>query len=510
MDASVSLLPSSSSSSPSQPPESSDGTLNFADVQSKELDKLEQERRDRELSEIETKRLREDLCRSLHDGKLAIDIHNLREDEWEELGDKFQRPFGEGSSSSSPVTTPNFRLYFKGMVNAEIIRGSEVTLAGIGVAICDPRGNVVFQLSKPLVGNGMGRLVAEIKALIEGLETALALDLKRLTFCCDYFPVYQYARQIWQPKQRKVAKLTETVELLQKKFNYCRPSLVARSDFKFAFKLARNAIVLQKSRPSESNHVRNLKETCPICQEERDQDKMFPIDGCRHKYCFSCMKQHIEAKLFNGMVPKGPHATCKSELNIDSCGKFLMPKHIEIMKEWIREISMPVAERVYCPYPKCSVLMSKSEASDFARKENVSGRLFGARKCMECYGLFCDNCKVPWHKNMTCKEYKRSNPCAYPEDAKLKSLVTSNLWRQCMKCNHMIELAEGCYHMTCRCGYQFCYNCGSEWVDKKPTYSCPLWDEDNILFDDSVSDEEDEDNDDDYDDDYSDSDSDLY
>lgn len=510
MAASLSLLPSSLSSSPSQPPESSDGTLNFSDVQSKELDKLEQERRDREQSEIETKRLREDLCRSLHDGKLAIDIHNLPEDEWEELGDEFQRPFGEGSSSSSPLTIPNFRLYFKGMVNAEIIRGSEVTLAGIGVAICDPTGNVVFQLSKPLLGTAMGRLVAEIKALIEGLETALALDLKRLTVCCDYFPVYQYARQRWQPKQRKVAKLTETVELLQKKFNYCRPSLVARSDVKFAFKLARNAIVLQKSRPLESNHVRNLKETCPICQEEIDQDKMFTIDGCRHKYCFSCMRQHIEAKLFNGMVPKCPHETCKSELNIDSCGRFLMPKHIKIMKEWIREISMPVAERVYCPYPKCSVLMSKSEASDFARKENVSGRLFGARKCMECYGLFCDNCKVPWHKNMTCKEYKRSNPSAHPEDAKLKSLATRNLWRQCVKCNHMIELAEGCYHMTCRCGYQFCYNCGSEWVDKKPTCSCPLWDEENILFDDSLSDEEDEDNDDGYDDDYSDSESDLY
>ena len=82
------------------------------------------------------------------------------------------------------------------MVNAEIIQGSEVTLAGIGVAICDPRGNLVFQLSKPLVGSGMGRLVAEIKALIEGLETALALDLKHLTFCCDYFPVYQYVSRI--------------------------------------------------------------------------------------------------------------------------------------------------------------------------------------------------------------------------------------------------------------------------------------------------------------------------
>jgi len=247
-----------------------------------------------------------------------------------------------------------------------------------------------------------------------------------------------------------VAKLIETVELLQKKFDYCRPSLVARSDVKFAFKLARKAIVLQKSRASDSNHVPNLKETCPICQEERDQDKMFTIDGCRHTYCCSCMKQHVEAKLFNGMVPKCPHESCKSELSIDGCGKFLMPKQIQIMKEWIREISMPVAERVYCPYPKCSALMSKSEASDFARKENVWERILGARKCIKCYGLFCDNCKVPWHKNMTCKEYKRSNPHAHPEDAKLKSLATRNLWRQCVKCNHMIELAEGCYHMTCR------------------------------------------------------------
>ncbi|KAJ8423591.1 LOW QUALITY PROTEIN: hypothetical protein Cgig2_003875 [Carnegiea gigantea] len=277
--------------------------------------------------------------------------------------------------------------------------------------------------------------------------TFVTADSVEFSLGAAVFSVQSPARQIWQPKQRKVTKLTETVELLQKKFNYCRSSLVARSDVKFAFKLARNAIVLQKSRPSESNHVRNLKETCPICQEERDQDKMFPIDGCRYKYCFSCMKQHIEAKLFNGMVPKCPHETCKSELNIDSCGKFLMPKHIEIMKEWIREISMPVAERVYCPYPKCSVLMSKSEASDFARKENVSRRLLEPGNC---YGLFCDNCKVPWHKNMTCKEYKRSNPCAYAEDAKLNSLATRNLWRQCVKCNHMIELAEGCYHMTCR------------------------------------------------------------
>ncbi|KAK0603719.1 hypothetical protein LWI29_007889 [Acer saccharum] len=74
----------------------------------------------------------------------------------------------------------------------------------------------------------------------------------------------------------------------------------------------------------------------------------------------------------------------------------------------------------------------------------------GTRKCVKCQGLFCINCKVPWHKDMTCYEYKRLNPNSPAEDVKLKSLASMNLWRQCVKCNHMIELSEGCYHMTCR------------------------------------------------------------
>ncbi|CAL8999751.1 unnamed protein product [Prunus brigantina] len=41
----------------------------------------------------------------------------------------------------------------------------------------------------------------------------------------------------------------------------------------------------------------------------------------------------------------------------------------------------------------------------------------------------------------------------------------------------MVELDSGCYHITCRCGHQFCYTCGAEWKNKKATCDCPLWDE---------------------------------
>ncbi|KAI9195640.1 hypothetical protein LWI28_016845 [Acer negundo] len=134
--------------------------------------------------------------------------------------------------------------------------------------------------------------------------------------------------------------------------------------------------------------------------------------------------------------------------------------------------------------------MTRNLVSKSAKNGFVGGGS-GTRKCVKCQGLFCINCKVPWHKDMTCYEYKRLNPNPPTEDVKLKSLASMNLWRQCVKCNHMIELSEGCYHMTCRCGYEFCYNCGATWKNKRATCFCPLWDEDNILFDDVVdSDEE--------------------
>ncbi|RLN22338.1 uncharacterized protein C2845_PM07G05060 [Panicum miliaceum] len=96
-------------------------------------------------------------------------------------------------------------------------------------------------------------------------------------------------------------------------------------------------------------------------------------------------------------------------------------------------------------------------------------------------GSFCMSCMVPWHDMMSCDEYKTRYPYAHPEDARLENLAKTRLWRQCVKCRHMIELAEGCYHVTCVCGHEFCYTCGKEWKEKKATCSCLLWDEGNII-----------------------------
>jgi hypothetical protein len=45
------------------------------------------------------------------------------------------------------------------------------------------------------------------------------------------------------------------------------------------------------------------------------------------------------------------------------------------------------------------------------------------------------------------------------------SFFENNLhYRQCKRCKMVVEKNQGCNHITCRCGYQFCYVCGAEWA----------------------------------------------
>lgn len=188
-------LASQPSSSDEPQPSSDDADLKPTTLLSEELAKLEQEIKDHQQSEIEMRKMKEDLSRRMHDQKVAREILRIPEADWMEWGDNFEKPFDEGCSKRDALRSDEdtvFRLYFKGLVSEETLRDERIVLAGIGIAICDPRDNLIFEMSKPLVGNGMNKVAAQIKALIEGLNAAIALDLKRLTYYCDYFPLFQF------------------------------------------------------------------------------------------------------------------------------------------------------------------------------------------------------------------------------------------------------------------------------------------------------------------------------
>lgn len=253
-----------------------------------------------------------------------------------------------------------------------------------------------------------------------------------------------------EPRQSVVATLVNQVAVLQRKFSYCQPSLLTRNDVKFVFKLARDAIVSQIKWPEETSKGKTFKETCVICYEGITVDKMFSVDGCFHRFCCSCMKQHVEVKLLEGKTANCPSEGCKSEVKMECCAKFLDSKLVNVMIQRMKESTISVTDKVYCPYPKCSELMVKAQVLEYTKQFFVGADQAPARKCMKCGQLFCTHCKVPWHYNVTCTEFGKSKGYQNAGDGMLKSLAQSKRWRQCIKCNNMVELVWGCYHITCR------------------------------------------------------------
>ncbi|KAG6511889.1 uncharacterized protein LOC121976185 [Zingiber officinale] len=443
-----------------------------------EVERLQDEVRDFERSRAVARRMTDDIRRRAHDERVARDIDEMPEDEWEEFGDHFERPI----ENVQAVEEPTFRLYFKGMVSEHLSNGRLVHLAAIAAAVCDPSGNLLLKIQKPVPIKDVGtcREVVETAALIEGLNAVISLGIKNISVFCDYKVLYNHVRGIWVPKRTKVAQVVNQVKQLRINFKKFTISFLPRWSVKFVFTFARDAINSQLSKDVvDAVDPKFSRETCIICLEVTNSSDMLIVDNCLHRFCFSCMKQHVEAKLHHGILPGCPHDGCKVILDLESGRKYLPPKLLELLSQRLKEASIPDEQKVYCPYPRCSALMSASDVK-FPRLEELSKSSDKSvvdylRKCIKCNGSFCINCKVPWHEKLTCYQFKMLSPTILPEEARLQALAKQKLWRQCVKCNHMIELSEGCFHMTCRCGYEFCYTCGVEWVDKKQACNCPLF-----------------------------------
>ncbi|XP_023640775.1 LOW QUALITY PROTEIN: ATP-dependent RNA helicase DEAH12, chloroplastic [Capsella rubella] len=315
--------------------------------------------------------------------------------------------------------------------------------------------HLLYEMKESFSDNQISRRGVEIMGLIRGLSESYDLGIRNVVVYCDDHWIYQSIIGRGKTK-KKIDHLVEEAQSILEKMACIDTILVARNDVKFAFRLAREAIASQSSSvdvKAEQGRV------CGICLEETDEERMFFTDKCLHRHCYSCVKQHVEVKLLSGIEPTCLEYGCKFVLTLESCSKVLTAKLIDMWKHKMKEDSVPAAEKIYCPYPSCSMLMSKTELSSHEDEQS------NVRSCIKCCGLFCIDCKVPSHTDLSCEDYKKLHPDPLVDDLKLQSLANNNMWRQCVKCRHLIELSSGCNHMTCRCGYEFCYQCGIEWKE---------------------------------------------
>jgi len=78
--------------------------------------------------------------------------------------------------------------------------------------------------------------------------------------------------------------------------------------------------------------------------------------------------------------------------------------------------------------------------------------------CIFCKWSFCDVCKMsPYHENFQVCKGPVPDDMTPEEYAKMIKVAT-----RCHNCKKWVTKSEGCNHMTCICGYDFCYLCGGK------------------------------------------------
>jgi IBR domain, a half RING-finger domain len=171
---------------------------------------------------------------------------------------------------------------------------------------------------------------------------------------------------------------------------------------------------------------------------------------CGHYYdpfCFAGLIQQaaIDEALY-------PPRCCKQPIPPEAFRASIPTEIWENFEKKSIEWTTPARDRRYCPWPMCSAFLGPAQ------------RLNREMACPACYNLVCTHCQQPAHPwTPSCNEEDHG--------AMIDHLLQENLWQRCPGCRAVIELSFGCNHMTCRCGAEFCYECGAVWK----TCGCEDW-----------------------------------
>ncbi|XP_028796257.1 probable E3 ubiquitin-protein ligase RNF144A [Neltuma alba] len=205
----------------------------------------------------------------------------------------------------------------------------------------------------------------------------------------------------------------------------------------------------------ESSGSSSIMSFCGICMEDKAMENMFRDNkSCEHVFCSDCMASYVASKLkenISSMV-KCPDPKCRSIIEPLFCRSIIPDELFERWENAVCENLILGSQKFYCPFKDCSAMLVDD-----------GDEVVTSSECPNCRRLFCAQCKVTWHAGMDCTEFQSQKADQTHNDDLLKELAKNKRWRRCPRCRFFVEKIDGCSHISCRCGNQFCYGCGSDW-----------------------------------------------
>ncbi|KZV24319.1 zinc finger family protein [Dorcoceras hygrometricum] len=363
------------------------------------------------------------------------------------------------------------KMYFKG-ISVTNPGDSCSGVSGIGVVMHKSGDATPVRVQKKL-DFYVEESIADYLALLDGLSVAMEKNILRVLALTDSQPMYDQITRGEVISNPLLLALRRRI--LEKAGNMESFVLKVAQTPDQALRLAQVAIGVV-SFPAEGAKA---TEICSICSEEKLSSMMLTIK-CSHTFCSHCMRTYVEEKVQSFQVPiRCPQPKCKYCISSFECRSFLPVTSYECLEKAHEESKLLISDKIFCPYPNCSVLLDPKEFLS-TRASSSSQSDDNCMECPVCQRFMCVDCGLPWHSSVTCEEYRKL-PVEERDasDLTLHRLTQNRRLRRCQQCRSMIELTDGCSHMTCWCcGNDFCFSCGAEYRDGQQTCQCALWDED--------------------------------
>ncbi|WJX37317.1 RBR-type E3 ubiquitin transferase [Trifolium repens] len=235
-----------------------------------------------------------------------------------------------------------------------------------------------------------------------------------------------------------------------------RKSLTENQRYEKYNKNKKQATTTRNIKTNKPNKGQSSKSfTCGICFDSVKVSKIFTNTSCNHPFCTVCISKYVNVQRKDKVVKLNwPNPTCSVELKPEHLQSILSKKVIIDWESAIYESEICLKEKIYCPYKNCSLLLVNDEAE-----------VVTSCQCPSCHRLFCAQCKVPWHADMSCREFLdlKNGRDEKNLEKKFLALAKKKKWQKCPKCCMHVQRNGGCEHISCRCGCNFCYKCGKDW-----------------------------------------------
>lgn len=175
---------------------------------------------------------------------------------------------------------------------------------------------------------------------------------------------------------------------------------------------------------------------------------------CCHSGCEECVEGYFKSNVTAAKV-RCWDPQCKAVWPIEQCGK-LLGFTSDAFDRLSQASNLAGLKLDCCPTPGCGYRFE-------APTEQDGG--WPKAQCVKCQGVMCVPCKTTWHNGYTCEQYQRlPTHLRNPGDVAALNLASRSGWSHCPGCDEMVERADGCNFIQCRCGTGFCYLCGKPYT----------------------------------------------